>query len=131
VPEYLLQQIEQMKQPQLQPQQEHPQAWAARIRQEAARTQFPEGFDFETAKADRAFVEMLMEMPVKRAAELYHYQKQAALAPQRIADQLMARQAIPQTERPGAPVQTKIDFMAMSDDEFDKFEAEQNKRRYR
>ena len=119
-----------MQQPQRQTQRADPSepdinARATQIRQELATVELPKGFDFKEAIKDTAFAELLLEMPVKHAVRLYYSQQQlaaaeqtAAQAPQQLADQLRARQSLPQQTKPQQPVTPTKNYMEMSDAEF-------------
>lgn len=91
----------------------------------------PSGFDPVTAVQDIEFVELLTEMPTKRAVELYHAKQAAGKAPQEIADKLRARQAIPRAEKVQQPAKPKLDFDTMPSEDFHKFKREKQAREMR
>lgn len=98
-------------------------ARAAQIRQELETAELPDGFDFDEAIQDEDFAQTLLDgAPVKVAAKLYMKIKQAnqtaAQAPQKVADQLRARQGLPQPGKPQQPITPKQNFFAMTDEEF-------------
>jgi len=98
---------------------------AAQIHRDMEKMELPSGFDFEAAKQDIAFAEMLLNMPTEVAVWKYHAQqaeKRAKSAPEEMAERIKARATIPQPMKPQQPVTPKIDFDAMTDEEFFKFE---------
>lgn len=95
-----------------------PDARAAEIKNEIASMELPDGFNPEDAYADKAFAELLLEMPTSAAVRVYMAEQKAANAPKDIAEKLRARQQIPQAERPNAPVSPQVNYLDMSDDDF-------------
>ena len=93
-------------------------ARAAEIKDEIANMELPEGFDPEAAYADPGFAELLLDMPTKAAVRVYAAEKRAANASKDLAEKLRARQAIPQSERPNAPVSAQVNYMNMSSEDF-------------
>ena len=98
-------------------------AAAARVHEELATAELPDGFDFDEAIKDEEFAQMLVDgAPVKVAASFYMRLAQAnqaaAQAPQKVADQLRARQSLPQQMKPQQPITPTKNFMEMSDAEF-------------
>lgn len=98
---------------------------ADEIRRDIAQMNMPDGFDFNEAIKDEDFAQMLLDYPTNAAIQMYHMKKQleqanqkAAQAPQQVAEQLRARQAIPQPMKPQQPVTPKTDFSTMTDEQF-------------
>ena len=105
--------------------------FARQIRQQADSAQFPEGFDFEVAREDEAFVQMMIEAdrnPVQFAAMVYDLQKKVASAPQDLAEKIMAQKAIPKPIEAQAAKPAE-DLDEMSDEAFLEMIA-RRKRRY-
>ncbi len=99
-------------------------ARADEIRSDIASMRLPDGFDFDKACEDQAFLELLLEMPTAAAVRIYHAEsrlkeaeRRAANAPQAVAEQLRARNAIPQSAKP-APAAAAPDFAKMNSEEF-------------
>lgn len=98
------------------------EAQAKNIVDEIMQMELPEGFDMEAAFADDAFVKLVTDYSPKAAVRIYMAEQKAASAeknaPQAIAEQLRARQAIPQASKPQAAAAPAVDFNTMSSEDF-------------
>ena len=98
------------------------EAQAKNIVDEIMQMELPEGFDMEAAFADDAFVKLVTDYSPKAAVRIYMAEQKAASAeknaPQAIAEQLRARQAIPQASKPQAAAAPAVDFSTMSSEDF-------------
>ena len=97
---------------------------AREIEEDLKSIEMPEGFNFREAVKDERFAEMLLKegWPTEAAIRVYHAENMAKNAPAEMAERLKARAAIPQPMKPQQPVAPKLDFNAMSDEEFERFE---------
>ena len=87
----------------------------------------PDGFNEEEAYSDDAFLTLLDEYPAEAAIRIYHAERQAANAPQDIAEKLRARQSIPQAIKPQQQTTPRIDWTKVSSEEFRKEKARREK----
>ena len=82
----------------------------------------PEGFDLESAVQDRAFAELLGEFEPKAAVRIYAAERRAEDAEEqakaRMSEQLMARKALPKSQRTDRGVSARPDYMSMSKEAF-------------
>lgn len=108
-----------------------PEAFAARVRQDLETAELPEGFDFDASVQDIGFVELLTKYPVEAAARIYHSEKRAQQAPKDMAERIKARQAIPQPMSPQQPVTPQVDFNTIPDEEYIALRREMRERRHR
>ena len=86
----------------------------------------PEGFDFQTACADEAFIELMQEFPAAAAVRIYQAEKNATgaeqSAMQRMNERYAARNALPRSTRSGIAASPKPDFDNMSSEAFRAYE---------
>ena len=99
-----------------------PDEMAGRVRADIAQmqmyNQLPDGFNFSEAVADTAFVQLLTEMPTQLAVRLYAAEKRASTAKQDVAEKILANKQLPKQEKPQQAAKPKVDYFAMSDNEF-------------
>lgn len=108
-----------------QPQQERNEDKAQRIVEDLLSVQLPDGFDMDKAIEDEVFQGLLVELPASAAVRVYaaeqrvaQAEQRAAQAPAMIADQLRARQAIPQPMRTDQSVAVTPDYANMPTKDF-------------
>lgn len=92
----------------------------------AAEGELPEGFDLEAACSDRAFIELLMELPAEAAVRVYAAEQRAAEAEEKaknaVARKMQQRSGLPKMSRAGGAIAAQPDYMSMSSEEFRKLE---------
>ena len=108
-----------------QPQQESNEEKADRIVGDLLSVQLPDGFDLDKAIEDEAFQGLLVELPASAAVRVYaaeqrvaQAEQRAAQAPAALAEQLRARQAIPQPMRTNQSVTVNPDYTNMPAKDF-------------
>lgn len=96
-----------------------------------AKGELPEEFSIQSAVSDPDFASLLVQFPTNAAVLLYHEkqmrlqaEKRAATEKQAVAEQIIARGALPKPIKQQQPVVPAVDIASMTDEEF--LEAEQS-----